>query len=72
MREEAIALLQHYFALAMGERSAAELNGYSSVEIASIVDLIIKAAVAEARKPVPGTRSPYDLQSVRMHMGRAK
>ncbi len=43
-RKEAVELLQHYFALAMGRRSAADLCADYRSEIEQIVDSIIKAA----------------------------
>jgi hypothetical protein len=48
-RDKAVELLQHYFALAMGKRSAAELNSDYQTEITEIVDAIIDAAVVEQK-----------------------
>lgn len=43
-RNDAVELLLHYFALAMGKKSSRELSQDARVEIASIVDSIIDAA----------------------------
>ena len=49
MRKKAVDILQHYFAVAMGKRSAAELSADSRSEIEDAVDCIIGAA----REPAP-------------------
>lgn len=46
-RDEAVGLLQHYFALAMGKRSKDELSSDARIEIAEVVDHIIAAAKEE-------------------------
>jgi hypothetical protein len=49
-RDQAIELLQHYFALAMGHRRAADLPLDYRTEIAEIVGRIIAAAVLTAEE----------------------
>jgi hypothetical protein len=43
-RDNAVELLQHFFALALGKRSVRELPAEYSIEIAEIVDEILLAA----------------------------
>jgi hypothetical protein len=57
-RDEAVDLLQHYFAIAMGKKSSAELDGDERVEIASIVDLTIAAARESLQKANVKERPP--------------
>lgn len=47
---DAVALLQHYFALAMGKRSARDLSSDARTEIAEIVHRIVDAAVLAAKE----------------------
>jgi hypothetical protein len=49
LRNKAVDILQHYFAVAMGKRSAAELSADSRSEIEDAVDCIIDAT----REPAP-------------------